>query len=424
MTASTTDRPIGSTWTPQPRPPWVAQLNELGINPGSPAALVALDERSLIDAAVAATGLEDFGDADGWREGFRVLLDCLESTADLTLVGRLMARSEIVRTLIARLRITETYNTNPEIAEQDIKEPVFITGMGRSGTSILHALMDLDPRFRAPLTWEWLYPCPPPDAATRASDPRLRKADVDQTFWFQITPEVQVMHDNRGDEPNECSLGLTNLFASEVWGGAHFIPQYDVWLALFDKAKLYRFHRKLLKLLQFRAPGRWLLKGPGHLMSLPALFAEYPDARVVVTHRDPLKVMPSMVDLVATLQWQRCDHVDYNGIVQRLSIGYPYVMNHMMEQRRSGALPEDRIIDINYSDLVADPVPTITRLYDQLGTSLSTDGQQQIRDHLAARPKDLHGAHRYSFDHLGLDRATMRAAFRDYQHHFDVRDEA
>ena len=134
-----------------------------------------------------------------------------------------------------------------------------------------------------------------------------------------------------------------------------------------------------------RSAGRWLLKGPGHLMSLPALFAEYPDARVVVTHRDPLKVMPSMVDLVATLQWQRCDHVDYNGIVQRLAIGYPYVMNQMMEQRRSGAVPEERIIDVNYDDLVTDPVAAVTTLYDQLGTAISQDGQQRIRDYLSHR---------------------------------------
>lgn len=423
MTASTTDRPIESTWTPQPRPLWVAQLNEMGSHTGSPAALIALDEESLIGSAIAATGLEDFGDDDDWRDGFRVLLASLESTADLNLIGRLMARAEIVRALCARLHIADTYKNQLAINDQEIEEPVFITGMGRSGTSILHALMALDPRFRAPLTWELVYPCPPPEAATRGSDARLLKADVDQTFWFQITPEVQAMHDNRGDEPNECSLGFTNLFASEVWGGAHHVPQYDIFAALYDKAKLYRFHRKLLKLLQFRAPGRWLLKGPGHLSSLPALFDEYPDARVVITHRDPLKVMPSMVNLVATLQWQRSDHVDYNGIVQRLGIGYPYVMNQMMQQRRAGALPKDRIIDVNYDELVANPVSTLAAIYAQLGTEQTSEGPQRIRDYLANRPKDLHGAHRYSFDHLGLDHAATRAAFREYQQEFGVKDE-
>ena len=138
-------------WTPKPRPQWVAELNAFGCQLGSPAALVALDEASLLGAASAATGLDDFGD-DGWREPFRVFVDALENEADLHLLGRIMARDEIVRALVNRLEVHATFGRHPEISEERIESPVLVVGTGRSGTSILHELLAQDPANRVPMT--------------------------------------------------------------------------------------------------------------------------------------------------------------------------------------------------------------------------------------------------------------------------------
>jgi hypothetical protein len=330
--ASSNDVPIRSSWQPEPRPAWVTALNRFDANPDSPSAFVSLDGRSLLDAAVDATGLDDFGD-DSWREPFRLLVDDLQATAELTLIGRIMARSEVVRSLIARLQIAEAYRLHPEIESEVIDQPIFITGMARSGTTILHELLAEDRALRAPLSWELLYPCPPPEAASRATDPRVAKATADFALWDEVTPEFRTMHENRGDAPNECSVGMLHEFASPIWGGPHDVPHYDRWLAFNGTAQGYRFHRRLLRLLQWRAPGRWMLKGPAHLATLPALFAEYPDARVVVTHRDPLKVIPSLVSLMATMRWQRSDKVDYERIAQIAVFSGPFLLNQMMEQR-------------------------------------------------------------------------------------------
>jgi hypothetical protein len=426
MTADThpaTTAPADPVWHPKARPDWVAHFNELGRSPGDPAAIIPLDEASLIAAATEATELDDFGD-DGWRQPFRLLLSDLNSAARLNLVGRLMARADIVRSLIARLRMAQSYRDFPEIENERIDAPVIIAGWGRSGTTVLHALFSTDDRWRIPLTWEMLYPAPPPEASTRATDPRIALAEADQTFWNRITPEWQTIHDNGALEPNEDHTGTMHEFVSPTWTGPHQVPNYEAWYWMeADPGQLYRFHRRLLKLLQFKTPGRWLLKGPAHTMTLPALFAEYPDARVVLIHRDPLKVMPSMVSMTATARWQRSDHVDYDAVLNAMAHLQPLALNNMINQRDNGVVPDNQFFDINYRDLISAPAQAMGRVYDWLGVDFTGQVRQGIADYLSNRPKDKHGAHTYSFDDLGLDKDTVRAGFRTYIDKFGIPDE-
>src|SRR5689334_19147983 len=158
------------TWTPPPRPEWVDELNALGRHAGSAGTLVPLDEESLLAAARAETGLDDFGD-DAWREPFGVFCRALREEADLHLLGRIMARDEVVRALVNRLRVHDTIGGHPEILDERIESPVLVVGTGRSGTSILHELLAQDPGHRVARTWELLHPCPPPERATYATDP-------------------------------------------------------------------------------------------------------------------------------------------------------------------------------------------------------------------------------------------------------------
>lgn len=407
-------------WHPKGRPEWVSHLNLMGRSPGDPAAIIPLDEASLLAAAVEATGLDDFGDTD-WLAPFRLLISDLDSVADLNLTGRLMARAEIIRSLIARLHIAKAYKDFPLINAEKIEEPVIIAGWGRSGTSILHELFAVDPHWRVPLTWELLYPAPPPEAASRDTDARIAAAEADQTFWNRITPEWQTIHDNRALEPNEDHTGTVHEFVSPTWTGPHQVPNYEAWYWLeADQGQLYRFHRRLLKLLQYKTPGHWLLKGPAHTMTLPALFAEYPDARIVTLHRDPLKVMPSLVSMTATLRWQRSDNVDYDAVLNAMAYLHPVALNNMIEQRDSGAVPNDRFFDINYRDLMSDPTDTIGQVYDWLGVSFTDDVRAGISTYLAKRPKGKYGEHQYTFEDLGLDKDTVRAGFQAYIDRFDI----
>ncbi len=217
-------------WSARPRPPWVATLNTVGRGLGSPHAVASLDESSLLDAAREATGLRDFGD-DAWREPFGILLRDLEQEADLTLTGRLLARIDILHSLIARLRMADTERQHPEILDQPVDAPIFITGMARSGTSILLALLGQDPRLRPALGWEFRHPSPPPEAGTPKDDPRIVDTAADIDLWVQVIPELQQIHETANDAPDEDSKGQMHEFTSGTWSATHRVPNYDAWMA-------------------------------------------------------------------------------------------------------------------------------------------------------------------------------------------------
>lgn len=414
------------TWSPKPRPEWVAELNAFGRHLGSPRAIVALDEESLLDAARAATGLSDFADPgdDGWREGMRVFVDSLENEADLNLLGRIMARNEIVRALVNRLEVRRALAGNPEILDEDITAPLLIVGTGRSGTSILHELLAQDPVHRVARTWELLHPCPPPERASYVTDGRIAAADQEYTFWHLVAPEYRTMHENGGDVPNEDPLIDMLEFASDHFMGSYPVPSYGRWLARTDVAPVFRAHRRFLQLLQWRCPGdRWVLKSPSYLAKLPGFFAEYPDAHVVLTHRDPLKVLPSLVSIMATLRWMHSDRVDVNAVVKSAVSGTAIAMDLVMQWRADGTLPDDRIIDVRFDDLVGDPWRTVRSVYGRMGATLTDDAETRMRAYLDARPRERHGRHDYEFADTGLDVAETRARFAAYQARYGVPSE-
>ena len=407
--------------SPSPvRPAWVDGVNALGANLGGAEHLVALDADSLLAAARAATGLDDFGD-DGWREPFAVLTDALAREAKLNTVGRLLTRAELVRVLANRLRLVDLWKREPEILAGQVRAPIFIVGTARSGTSILHEVLAQDPRLRSPATWEIFYSVPPPEAATCATDARIAGTDHEVKLWHEVAPEYLTMHANAGVHPQECIFLMAHELASEHFSGVHDVPSYALWLATHDLTPSFRFHRRMLQTLQWRHPGeRWLLKAPSHLTVLPALFAVYPDARVVFTHRDPAKTVPSTASLMATLRRMRRDHVDANAIAKLLVRGVAMGLEKMMAERASGATPDGQFVDLRYADLMRDPLAAVRAVYDRLGMTLPDDIADRMRAYLAAKPRGKHGEHRYRLEDFGLDRERLRRGYAAYCARFDV----
>ena len=407
--------------SPSPaRPAWVDGVNALGANLGGAEHLVALDADSLLAAARAATGLDDFGD-DGWQEPFAVLTDALAREAKLNTVGRLLTRAELVRVLANRLRLVDLWKREPEILAGQVRAPIFIVGTARSGTSILHEVLGQDPRLRSPATWEIFYSVPPPEAATCATDARIAGTDHEVKLWHEVAPEYLTMHANAAVHPQECIFLMAHELASEHFSGVHDVPSYALWLATHDLTPSFRFHRRMLQTLQWRHPGeRWLLKAPSHLTVLPALFAVYPDARVVFTHRDPAKTVPSTASLMATLRRMRRDHVDANAIAKLLVRGVAMGLEKMMAERASGATPDGQFVDLRYADLMRDPLAAVRAVYDRLGMTLPDDIADRMRAYLAAKPRGKHGEHRYRLEDFGLDRERLRRGYAAYCARFDV----
>jgi hypothetical protein len=228
----------------------VDRLNALGRNLGDDGrSLVSLDEAKLLAAACEATGLEDFGDP-WFRTALGRLVGALESEARLTLLGRLFARSEIQRLLQNRLRIEDWIRRHPAVGEECVEAPIFVTGLGRSGTTLLHELLMQDPGNRVPLLWETFFSIPPPEPATHTSDARVAAADLEITLMDAAVPALTGMHENAGDLPTECIFLFAHQLATDMFTGEFRVPGYTLWLHAQDPAPLYAYHRRMLQLLQ------------------------------------------------------------------------------------------------------------------------------------------------------------------------------
>ena len=370
--------------------------------------------------AARRTGLTDFGD-DSFREPLALFTRALDEEAALTPVGRFVARRELDTLLENRLRIEETFARHPEIAQQEIAAPLFVTGTGRSGTSILHELLAQDPRQRVLETWEALRPCPPPTPESFTSDPRIRRAEREVKLWERIAPVYKTMHENGARVPQECIFLTAHAFASDLLSGNYHVPSYAAWLGRADLRVAYRTHRRILKLLQWRCPGeRWVLKAPSHLWSLRALLDVYPDARIVWTHRDPLAVMGSMTSLMATLLWIRSDRVDPRALGPRTVASIAFMLERATGLRDDGTLPKEQVHDVRYQDFLADPIAAVAGVYDAFGMQLSADAEERMRRYLAAKPQGRHGTHAWRDVDTGIDLDEARERFAPYRKRFGV----
>jgi hypothetical protein len=211
-----------------------------------------------------------------------------------------------------------------------------------------------------------------------------------------------------------------------MYTGLYNVPSYTMWRSGVDQAPIYDWHRRQLQTLQWvaeRPTTRWVLKAPSHLSALPLVFATYPDARVVITHRDPLRVIGSLADLMATLHFMHSDHVDHAVLVEFMAMGFEMQMDDVAAQRDAGAIPEDQIADVVYKDLVTDPVGVIERLYTEWDIAVSPAFRTALEGYVAARHNGRPPRHDYSFADTGLDLATHRALVAPYQERFGVPSE-
>ena len=412
------------TWQPPPRAPWVDQFNVLGENTGDGGRhLISLDEADLLESASRATGLDDYGDS-WFREPLGVLLRAFEDEAKLNLIGRLLARADVQRILENRLRIEAHRRAHPEIEEEHIEAPLVVTGLGRAGTTFLHELLAQDPDNRVPMLWEMMYSVPPPEPQTYDTDARIEAAHREISIMDEIVPAFPSMQEVAGDLPNECIFLLAHQLTTDKFIGEFDIPSYMGWTSGHDLGPAYAYHKTQLRLLQSRhRRARWALKAPSHLHLLPTLFATYPDARVVIPHRDPLKVLGSLSNLMASLRWMRSDHVDYDGIVATMGFGFHYQMENLSKLRDEGTIPNHQIFDVRYADLVANPIATVRSIYDNYEIPFTKAFENRLRSRLASRPRGGRAAHEYRFEDTGLSLADERAKHADYQARYKVPSE-
>ena len=407
---------------PPEQPRWLRRLNSHAMAAGGGEHLIPLDPLDLIDAAIAScNGLDDFGD-DDWRQWFELVVQSLETESKLHLVGRLLARHDILRSLRNRLLLHDLWKRRPEILETELLQPTFVVGMARSGTSILSELLSLDDSSRCPAMWEMLHP------TEAIQDDKLRQAGHDEHVFMEDTaPEYGAMHSNHGDVPNECIFMTMNTFQADQWSGLHHIPSYAKEFHRSDQRPVYQFHEKFLKTLQQRGSEgrtRWGLKAPSHLGLQEELFSVYPEALVIRIHRDPLKSLPSTFSLTNTLLRMRCEEEVLARDASGLAFGIAYMLEQELAKRGDGRIPAERVIDVKYEDLMRDLPGTIRNLYERAQWELRDEVLQRMQSYVANRPKGAHGKHEYSLEGAGLDAAEETERFRFYREAFDIPSEA
>ncbi|WP_077100420.1 sulfotransferase family protein [Mycobacterium terramassiliense] len=373
----------------------------------------------LITTACEEAECDDFG-ADGWQPGLQRLTDGLVDEARLSPIGVEIAYLDVMRALKNRLGVIAWRKRHPEVADKPITAPIFIVGQPRTGTTILYDLLAQDPDLRAPLTWEVDAPCPVPQPETYHSDPRIAQAQASIEMSEQIIPGFLAFHPMGALVGQECVRITASEFTSMIFSVQYRLPSYYRWLLYeADHAGAYRFHRIFLQHLQSGVAGQWLLKSPAHLWHLDDLLAEYPDALIVQTHRDPLNVISSIAALTHHLRRMGSDESD---IAECAAQSYEEIvvgLEREMALREAGAIPTGRVIDVLFTDFVNDPWTTIDDIYRKLGRELKPETAQKMRDFLAAHPGDGGGT-RYTWSDTGLDAAEVRDRVSAYQDRYGV----
>jgi hypothetical protein len=406
----------------------VRAVNSGDISPIADVARLPLDRDGLLaearaELAIEGRGIEGFGD-DGFLEPLDVLLPALEEEAELTVLGRWITRRFLLRLLEVRAQTVAYVRDDPGVRDEVISAPLIVTGAPRTGTTILHALLAQDPGTRVPEGWELLRPVPPPDPAAFPDDARVALVDRELRMPALATGTLDAIHEYSGRMHKECVSSMSFEFRSEEFTARYHVPSYARWLGSCDMAPAYEWHRLLLQILQRRFDDvRWVLKSPVHLHSLPTLLAVYPDARLVVTHRDPLAVLPSVTSLVATLRWSHSDHVDYFDIGRYHADLYSGSLDRLVDLTESGALDGWPVHHTHYADFMEDQLGTVGTVAKATGAPLTPETEAAMRAYLDAHPQGRHGEHRYSFEDLGVDPRDARERFARYQSFFGVENE-
>jgi hypothetical protein len=368
---------------------------------------------ALLAQARETTALSDFGAGD-FRDGLEMLLESLEHDGDLDPGADDALVGDLRRRLVNRLEVEAWYAGNPEIAEIEVRGPVDINGMPRTGTTALAHMLSLDPQFRSLRGWEQHRPVPPPELAAESTDPRRLEAIARNE---RVSPELAAKHTFDAD----ATIEDTELLGMAFHGQQFTLPvyRYHAWWRATDMTATYAYHRRVVKLLQSRRPPNlWLFKAPHHNFHLEAIAAAYPEARFVMTHRDPAKSIPSWASLVSSIFPPAAGARDLHRLGREVSDHLRVGVEHAIAARRT--LGDDRFLDVHHRDLVADPMGCVRRVYEFVGLELLPDVERVIADWQGANRSGTHGVHRYTPEDFGLSTAQIRSDYDFYLRHFGV----
>ncbi len=384
--------------------------------------LAPLEENQLLSEAQQKAGLEDFGNGS-FRVPLKILLKSLNSEAHLNFVGRTILRQYLLKLLVNRLQIQEELKRCPEITQVEIKHPLFILGLPRSGTTFLHRLLSQDPSSRWLHLWEMYNPCPSPNYETREIDPRIAEAEKLVTGFNSLAPQFPTVHYIDPNQPEECNVLFEHDFVSTLFELRANIPSYLDWLLNQDLLDSYSYYRQQLQLLSWKwSEKRWLLKAPFHLFYLSSLIAVFLDAHIIWNHRSPQKVLPSLCSLSASVRTIYTDNLNLKALGEHYLNLLTKGMEKSIQMRQT--IPKQQIYDLNYLDLVSQPIDTVRKIYGYFGYEFTPTLEEKFKQYILQNPQYKYGVHRYSLEQFGLDSKEINQIFGNYITQFNVPSES
>lgn len=365
----------------------------------------------LLETAARKNRLSDFGE-DFFLEGLQVLCNALNKEGDLHPLGRVIARTTLLAVLKNRLELSACWKRNPEVLNTEIVKPVFIVGLPRTGTTLLFNLLALDQRFQFLRAWEAVRPgLSGKDGKIVAKAVAEKKADI--KFSHYLRSDLKKIHFLTWEMPEECIPLLNNSFECDYFALQFKAGSYSEWLRRHNHSPCYVYYRNQLKWLQNKKKGdRWLLKSPFHLTAFETLFDVFPDALIVHTHRDPARVVPSMGSLMYNHQAMTTYAVQRKDMGRAVIKLFAEILQEVMKLRERYTY---NVLDIQYEDLVSNPMGSLEKIYCHMGETVSDDLKCRAETYLACNPKNKYGTHTYTLDEYGLTQETIDAEF-DFYH--------
>jgi Sulfotransferase family len=372
----------------------------------------------IIAKARATTGLFDIGDPS-MLDGLEILAKASSEEAKLSATGAPRWEAYLVGILANRLRIVDYLKRNPELLQRPIEKPMFVFGLPRTGTTMTINLLNADSRRRCFLRWEALNPVPPAATGALHSDPRCHAEQARLELAVKFAPQIAAAHYEDADSPSECQYSMQLSFCAQIFESNLDIPSYQEW---FENRASYlptfRFHKQLLQLLQAENGGRWTLKNPWHPLFLNDLVTVYPDAQLVMTHRDPAEVVGSACSLIRLVRPNFSDVVDLGRIADQMLETFDLMISRQDAYRHEyGA---NSIYDIQYAEQLRDPIGVMQKLYAHFNEPFTSETEARMTRQLARNPQGKHGKHVYSLEEFGLSAPAVRARFRSYCERFDI----
>jgi hypothetical protein len=385
---------------------------------------VEFTEPAVLGAARAQTGLEDFGD-DDFRERLQLVLQCMDEDRDLSPLGRLTNFGMLVRFAANRLRIEDLWRRHPEIHDIEIRRPLIVAGLARSGTTHLLNLLSADTRLRSLPYWEAQEPVPVPGeaAAPGEEDPRIVRCRQAIAMQDQVMPLFKLMFNLQAERTHEEIDLLAIDFSTMFFENLALLPRWRDYYMAHDQTPHYEYLKKILKVLTWlRGPDRWLLKTPQHLEQFGPLMRVFPDATVVITHRDPVATIASMATLAVYSARMSRDPVRPHAIGQYWADRIEHMLRACVRDRE--LLPAAQSIDVRFHEFNADDMGWVRRIYALAGHEFTPAAQAAMAAFVAENPRGKEGKVLYDLADFGLREDELRARLRFYSERFGTRDEA